>query len=370
MKLQRYGRLAGVALAGTLTLTACGTDNNSTPTSSAAGGGASAAKVDCADGSLTIQGSTAQAPAMSTWIKNYNEQCPNAKISYTPNGSGAGVTAFGQGTSDFAGSDFPLNATQQPKADARCKQGPAINLPLVPGPIALAYNVPGASKLSLSSATLASIFTGKIVKWNDPAIAKDNPGVTLPGLGIQTFHRSDSSGTTFNFTNYLANEAKADWPTPADKDWKAPGGQGVKGSAGVAQGVKSTPGAIGYMEQSYATQSNLSFAKLSNAAGTFVELTQQNAINFIAKSKVTGTGDDLKLSFDYPDTSADAYPNVLVTYEIACSKGNDAAKLKLIKSFLGYAASDAGQATLPSQGYLKLPANIQAKVQAAVNDLS
>lgn len=370
MKLQRYGRLAGAAVVGALTLTACGTDNNNGSASSTVSGGATRPAIDCAQGSLTIQGSTAQGPAMSTWIKGYNAQCPSAKISYTGNGSGAGVTAFEQGTSDFAGSDFALNATQQPKADARCKQGPAINLPLVPGPIALAYNLPGVTDLNLSASNLAKIFTGKITTWNDPAIKKDNPQANLPGTAIQTFHRSDSSGTSFNFTNYLANEAKADWPSAADKDWKASGGQGVKGSAGVAQGVKSTAGGIGYMEQSYAKQAGIPFAKIGNAGGAFVELSQQNTVNFLAKATASGSGDDLKLNFDYTNTDANAYPNVLVTYEIACSKGNDAAKLPLIKSFLGYAASDAGQATLPDQGYVQLPANLLTKVRTSLGNLS
>ncbi len=128
---------------------------------------------------------------------------------------------------------------------------------MAPGGIAISYNLPGVTKLNLSAATIAGIFDGKIKTWNDAAIKADNPGVTLPSTTIQTFHRSDSSGTTYNFTNYLTNVAKSAWTYGFGKNWTAPGGQGAKGSSGVAQGVKSTAGGIGYFERSFATQDNL-----------------------------------------------------------------------------------------------------------------
>ncbi|MHB1472735.1 MAG: phosphate ABC transporter substrate-binding protein PstS [Dermatophilaceae bacterium] len=376
----RLGRLSGVAIIGAFALTACGTDTNtntnagapsssgSSTTSSA--GASSAGGMNCATGSLQLAGSTAQSNAMAEWIKQYQQACPGANINYGGGGSGAGVQQFSDGTIDFAGSDFPLDAKNRPAANARCKTGSAINLPMVPGPIAMGYNLPGVSFLNLSASNLAKIFAGKITKWNDPAIAKDNPGVKLPTLGIQTFHRADGSGTSYNFTNYLANEAKANWSFGPNKDWKAPGGQGAKGSQGVAQGVKSTPGGIGYFEQSFADQSKIPYAKVSNAAGDFVELTKDNTVSFLSKAKVAGTGGDLTLEFDYTNTDKSAYPNLLVTYEIVCAQGNDPAKLPLVKSFLGYAASDAGQNLLPDLGYVKLPTNIQQKVQKSVRDLA
>ncbi|HEY6425464.1 MAG TPA: phosphate ABC transporter substrate-binding protein PstS [Pseudonocardiaceae bacterium] len=320
---------------------------------------------------MTGAGSTAQTNAMSQWIKDYLNKCPGANINYGANGSGAGVQQFTQGTIDFAGSDFPLAAGQeQQAADARCKSGPAINIPMVGGAIAIGYNVPGVTQsLNLSAANLAKIFSGKITNWNDPAIAGDNPGVQLPSLGIQSFHRSDGSGTTFNFTNYLANDAKTDWTFGTNKNWPAPGGQGAKGSQGVAQGVKSTPGGIGYFELSFATQSQIPYAAVGNAAGKFVPLTQENAVAFLSRAKVLGTGGDLALQFDYTATDVPAYPNLLVTYQIVCSRGNVPDKLPLLKNFLGYAASPAGQQTLPAQGYVSLPSNLQPQVQQAVGNL-
>jgi phosphate transport system substrate-binding protein len=377
VKIKRHGAaVLGLAAAGTLLLAACGTDNNATPPAASSSGASSASAapsaIKCPTGSvnLTLAGSTAQANAISLWAKNYETQCSGVNINNGLGGSGAGVTQFESGTVDWAGSDFPLSATDQPKADARCKTGPAIDLPLVPGPIAVGYNLPGVTSLNLSATTLANIFDGKIKKWNDPAIAKDNPGTTLPATGIQTFHRSDSSGTSFNFTNYLANEAKTAWTFGANKQWPAPGGQGDKGSALVSQDVKKTAGGIGYFELSYATQQQIPYAKVSNAAGQFVELTQQNTTNFIGKAAVAGTGNDLKLNFDYTNSDADAYPNVLVTYEIVCSAGNEASKLEALKDFLSYAASTEGQNAIVAQGYVPLPEIVRTKVVSAIDALS
>jgi phosphate transport system substrate-binding protein len=377
VKINRHGAaVLGLAAAGALMLAACGTDNNtgtgSSPSSGSNGGGASAASnIKCPSGSanLTLSGSTAQANAISVWAKNFENACSGANVNNGLGGSGQGVSQFQQGSVDFAGSDYPLSATDMPKANARCKSGPAINLPLVPGPIAVGYNLPGVSSLNLSASNLAKIFSGKITKWNDPAIAKDNSGVNLPATGIQTFHRSDTSGTSFNFSNYLANEAKADWPYGTNKQWPGPGGQGDKGSALVSQDVKKTPGGIGYFELSYAQQQSIPYAKVSNASGQFVQLTQANASNFIGKAQIVGSGNNLTLAFDYQDTGAQDYPNVLVTYEIVCQSGNDSAKVDALKDFLGYAASTDGQNAILDKGYVALPDNIRTKVVSAIDSL-
>ena len=365
-----------MAVAGALALAACGTNNN-TSSSSAAGAssGSSASEttssIQCAgSGTLNASGSTAQANAMSEWVKNFQTACSGTTVNYPGGGSGKGVTDFTAATTDFAGSDFPLSATQKPAADKRCGSGnQAIDLPMVPGPIAVGYNLPGVSNLNLSAATLAKIFGGQVTKWNDAAIKADNPGVSLPSIGIQTFHRSDGSGTTFNFTNYLEHDAGGAWTYGHDKTWAAPGGQGSKGTQGIAQGVKSTQGGIGYMELSFAKNSNIPYAKVGNAQGKFVELTTANVVNFLSKATITGTGNDLALTFDYTNPDNSAYPAVLVTYEIACASGNKAASLPLLKSFLSYLAS-GGQDILEQNNYVKLPDNIKTKVQAAVAAMS
>jgi phosphate transport system substrate-binding protein len=368
VKLQRHGILAGIALTATLALAACGTDDNSdTPSTGTSSGSASA--ISCASGSLTAQGSSAQANAMAQWVKDYQTACPSGKINYQATSSGAGQQALIGGTADFAGSDSPLTAADQPKADTKCG-AQAIHLPMVVGPIAVVFNVQGVDKLQLKAATIAKIYSGAITSWDAAEIKADNPGVTLPATKIVAVHRADDSGTTDNFTKFLSKAAAADWTYANNKTWKAPGGQGEQKSDGVATAVGAGNGTIGYVEWSFAQAKNLKMAKIGNASNEFVELTGEAAGKTIASAKVTGTGADLQLSIDYNTTAAGAYPIVLVTYEIVCSKGTSAAALPVLKSFLTYASSSAGQASAVKVGYAPLPDEVRTKVATAITALS
>jgi phosphate transport system substrate-binding protein len=364
VKLQRSGYLAGIALTATLALAACGSDNNEP----ASGGDASAAAGNCVSGSLTAQGSTAQKNAMDEWIKSYQGQCSGAQINYQGTGSGAGIEAFTAGTADFAGSDSALKPEEKTKADAKCPGGEAIDLPMVIGPIAVVYNADGVDNLQLDSSTIAKIFAGTITKWDDPAIAALNSGAKLPSTAIQAVHRSGESGTTDNFTKFLSKTAEKDWTYSNAKAWKAPGGVAATGSDGVAAKVKSTPGTIAYVELSFAENSDLKMAKIKNGAGEFTELTGESAGKTIEGAKVTGQGNDLALSIDYATPTAGAYPIVLVTYEIACSKGS--AKAKEVQAFLKYTSSTAGQSALKDLGYAPLPESVRSKVETAVAAIS
>jgi phosphate transport system substrate-binding protein len=368
VNLKRHGIIAAVA-AATLALAACGSDNTSTTPSGDSS--SAAAKIECASGSLTAQGSTAQGNAMSEWIKAYNTACPDGKINYQGTGSGAGIQAFTANTADFAGSDSSLKAgDEQTKADARCTGGKAINLPMVIGPIAVAYNLPGVKDLQLKPATLAKIFAGTAKTWDDAAIKADNPSATLPSTPIVPVHRSDESGTTENFTKYLKATAGSDWTFDSGKAWKAPGGQGGAKSDGVAAAVKQAPGSIGYIEYSFVQTNSLTAAKIYNGAGEYTALDDKSAGKAIAGAKVTGTDPDLALTIDYATKEAGAYPIVLVTYEVVCSKGNPADKLPLIKSFLTYLSGKDGQAKLSEIGYAPLPGELQTKVAASVSGLA
>jgi phosphate transport system substrate-binding protein len=360
VKLQRVGYVAGIALTATLALSACGSDNEAAPSA----GGASAASANCVAGNITAQGSTAQKNAMDEWIKTYQRQCADAKIDYQGTGSGAGIQAFTAGTADFAGSDSALKEDEQPKADAKCAGGQALNLPMVIGPIAVVYNLDGVDNLQLSPETLAGIFAGKVSKWDDAKIKADNPSAKLPSTAIQSVHRSDESGTTDNFTKYLSKTAESVWTFGNAKAWKAPGGTGANKSDGVATQVKSTVGTISYVELSFAENSDLKKAKIKNGAGEYAELTGESAGKTIAGAKIEGTGNDLKLSIDYSTKEAGAYPIVLVTYEIVCSKGS--AKGAAIKGFLTYTSSTGGQQSLAELGYAPLPEAVRAKVETAV----
>ena len=377
-RLRQYGS-AAIAASTLLAVAACGssstkaatpstTPSSTAPTSSTSSSSAPITGITCSgSGTLTASGSTAQQNAISAWAKAYQAKCSGSVINYGGGGSGKGVTDFTAGTDDFAGSDFPLTATQKTAADKVCSGGEAVDLPMTPGGIALAYNLPGVTGLNLSAGTLAKIFSGKIKTWNDAAIKADNPSATLPSTTIQTFHRSDSSGTTYNFTAYLAGVAKSDWTYAFGKAWQAPGGQGAKGSSGVAQGVQGAAGGIGYMEVSYATQDKLGVANVGDAGGKFVAPTGTTVAAFLAKAAIAGTGDDLALKFDYSGSDGSAYPVTLVTYEIACTKGGK--KADLVKSFLTYTSS-TGQDILPASGYVKLPDTLVTKVAAVVAKIS
>ncbi|MFU8853118.1 phosphate ABC transporter substrate-binding protein PstS [Micromonospora sp. SL1-18] len=367
MKLQRNGAIACLALTAVLGLSACGSDNN-TPSDTSASASGSAA--DCGTGTLNAQGSSAQKNAMAEWIKAYQQKCAGTTINYEPTGSGAGIEAFIAGTADFAGSDSALKPEEQPNADAKCAGGQALNLPMVIGPVAVVYNVSGVDNLQVTPTTLAKIFAGKVTKWDDPAIKADNPDAKLPSTAIQAVHRSDESGTTDNFTKYLSKTAEADWTFDHAKAWKAPGGVGAAKSDGVASKVKSTDGTISYVEWSYAENAGLSKAKVKNGAGEFTELTAESAGKTIAGAKIEGQGNDLKMSIDYNTTEAGAYPIVLVTYEIVCSKGLAADKLPLVKGLLSHAASTEGQSALTELGYAPLPDSVRTKVETAVKSLA
>ncbi|CAL9504965.1 phosphate ABC transporter substrate-binding protein PstS [Streptomyces griseomycini] len=375
MKLQRKNRralaLGALAVSGALALTACGSDDTGNSDGGDASAAAPAGNIDCGDakGQLQASGSSAQKNAIDAWVKQYSAACKGVQVNYNPTGSGAGITAFLQGQTAFAGSDSALEAEEIEQSKKICKDGQGIDLPMVGGPIAVGYNVPGVDNLVLDASTLAKIFDSKITNWNDEAIAKLNPDAELPDLKIQAFHRSDESGTTDNFTTYLKEAAPKDWAYEPSKAWEAKGGQSAQGSSGVAQQVKQTSGAISYMELSYA-KDGMNTVSIKTEAAEPVAATIENATAAIGAAKVVGTGKDLALELDYTPSAAGAYPIVLVTYEIVCDKGNKAESLPATKSFLNYMASEDGQALLADAGYAPMPEEIITKVRETISGLS
>ncbi|KGN36567.1 phosphate ABC transporter substrate-binding protein PstS [Knoellia subterranea] len=373
MKIQRLGAMASLALVGSIALTACGSDNTGETTSSGDTTANSSAASDCFEGTLNAEGSSAQKNAFEEVASGFKAKCSGATVNYNPSGSGAGIKQFIGGQVDFAGSDSALKTVEKDgkieakEAETACGS-PAWNIPMVTGPIAVAYNVKGVDKLTLTPAVAADIFQGKITTWNDPKIAAINSGVTLPATAIKVFFRSDESGTTENFTKYLKAAAEANWPGEPAKTWDGKG-EGKAKSAGVAEGVKSTDGGITYVEWSYAKDNNLGVAAIDNGAGA-VELNSESVGKAVATAEQTGTGNDLALKLDYATKEPGAYPINLVTYEIVCSKGKDADKQKNIKAFLKYFASEEAQKTIEEIGYAPLPAEVQTKVATAIDAIS
>jgi phosphate transport system substrate-binding protein len=371
VKLQRHAAVVALMAAGAIMVSACGSDP--TPAGGGANAPAGSAAVDCSGKkSLSAEGSSAQKNAIDVFIQAYQAACAGSNVAYNPTGSGAGVKQFNAGLVDFGGSDSALSADKGETAAAatRCKQNPAWNLPLVFGPVAIAYKLNGVNSLTLNGEVAAKLFNGGIKTWNDPAIAALNPGVNLPATPVNVVFRSDESGTTDNFQQYLQTASKGAWTQGAGKKFAGGVGSGAEKSAGVAQATASTEGAISYVELSYAQDNKLSMAKIDTGNGA-VELTDGSVGKAIEGAAIKGSGNDLVLDLKsvYGTTTAGAYPLILATYEIVCSKGYDPDTAKAVKAFLQVAAT-TGQANLPDAGYAPLPKSFQDKLLTAIKAIS
>jgi phosphate transport system substrate-binding protein len=342
--------LTALALTGALAFgaAACGSsDDDSSSTSS--GGATAAATTDGASGggdlsgSIAGAGSSAQAAAQEAWTAGFQQSNSGATISYDPVGSGGGREQFISGGVDFAGSDAALDDTELPDAQKRC--GGADNLVEVPvyvSPIAVVYNLSGVDKLQLSPETTAKIFAQKIKKWNDPAIAADNPGVDLPDTDITAVNRSDESGTTENFTDWLSQTAPDVWTYDVSGDWPVKGGEAADGTSGVIDAVKNGDGTIGYADASQAGELGKAAIKVGS---DYVEPSAEAAAEVFKESKRdTGSGKNVfAYTINRKPTAADVYPAVLVSYEIACTTYDDANKAALVGGYLQYMVSPEGQ---------------------------
>ena len=376
MKLNSIGKAFGTTLSATaiaaLTLAGCGSDNNAgTAETTGTGTGTASATGECGGkNEVTAEGSTAQQNAIAVFNQVWGQVCAGKNLSYNPTGSGAGREQFIAKQVDFAGSDSPLADEQIQQAADRCGGNPAWHLPLVFGPIAMAYNIEGVDKLVLNGDVLGKIFQGQVTKWNDPAIAALNAGATLPDTVITPIYRSDSSGTTDNFQKYLTAAAPQSWTKGAGSEFQGGAGEGAQKSAGVVQAVQATPGSIGYVEKGFAEQAGVPFAQIDSGAGA-VELTDESAGKAIDAAKFAAEGNDLALDLNslYGTKEAGAYPLVLATYEIVCSKGYDAETAEAVKSFLTVAANQ-GQEGLSEAGYIPLPDTFKERLVGSIDAIS
>jgi phosphate transport system substrate-binding protein len=369
---RRNRRLLGTPAAilvlggGLLGLTACGSDDNSGSGSSSSG--VTAGSIPCGSGAITGAGSTFQKNIELQWIKDYTGACSGAQVNYNGTGSGAGIQSFTDNQVDFAGSDSLMKDDEQSKADARCGSGnKAIHTPITAGAIVFTYNLPGVSNLKLSPETVAGLFMGTIKTWNDPKVAADNPGVTLPNTPVQPVHRSDSSGSTDILSKFLDANAKDTWTLGTGKDLKWPGGQAGKGSDGVTAAVKSAPGGFTYVEQSFSKANSLPEAQVKNGNGEFIAASGQSVSTALAGATPDTSKGDIRVKIDYTAKTPGAYPVSAVTYVITCDKGNKNAAA--LKAYLGYAA-DKGQASAESLGFAPLPDAIAAKVKPQIAGIS
>lgn len=373
MKAKRTGAALSLLAAGTLLLSACGSDDNTSSGSGSDGGSAPAG--DCGGKeSLKASGSSAQANAMTRFINAYEKDCPGFTLNYTSSGSGAGVSEFIGGQTDFGGSDSPLSAEkgEVEKAKERCGGSDAWNLPAVFGPIAVTYNVAGVDGLVLDGPTLGKIFNGTVKTWDAPEIAALNEGASLPAEPINVIFRSDESGTTDNFQKYLDAASDGAWGKGAGKSFAGGVGEGAKGNEGTSAAIASTPGSITYNEWSFAKAQNLSIARIITSAGPEpVELSTESAGKAIDGVKFKGEGNDLVLdtaSF-YMPTEPGSYPIMLAAYEIVCSKYPDAEVATAVKAFL-HSALGNGQTGLEENGYIPVPEAFKERLTTAVDAIN
>jgi phosphate transport system substrate-binding protein len=354
----RYSKVLALGSAAALALgvAACGSSSNSSSTSSSSSSSAT----------LNGGGSTFQAPLVSEWANRFKTST-GTTVNYQPVGSGAGIAQLTAGTVDFAGSDAVMKPEELTAAKPK---GTPVHIPIALGAVTVSYNLDGVKAgLKLDGPTVANIYLGKITKWNDAAIAGLNPGVTLPSTTITVCHRSDESGTTKNFTAFLADYSKAWANGPgSDKSVQWPTGTGAKGNDGVAGCVKQTPGAVGYVEQAYALQNNFTTAAVKNKAGKWVEPS-------LAATSAAGEGANPPASLEFSTIDAPgagSYPITAVTFQIvwqdSCKAGIKSDVASSLKSWLTYILGD-GQKVAPQLEYAALPTSIQTQAQAKVDGL-
>jgi phosphate transport system substrate-binding protein len=317
-------------------------------------------------GNVQLQGAgaTFPNPLYQKWLSEYGKLHTNIKIDYQSVGSGAGIKQIKEGTIDFGASDSPMK-----DEDLKSAPGELLHIPTVLGAVVLTYNLSGVSQtLKFSPDVVADIFLGKIKKWSDPRIAADNAGVKLPAADITVVHRSDGSGTSAVFTDYLS-KVSAEWKekvgTGTSPSW--PVGIGGKGNEGVTGQVKNTPNTIGYVELVYAVQNKLPVAHVKNAAGSFVE-PSIDAVTAAAAASVATTPDDLRVSITNA-VGANVYPISSYTYILVYKSQKDAAKGKALVDFLWWGIHE-GEAFAKELQYAPLPAEIVKRAEQKINSVT
>ena len=320
-------------------------------------------------GFLVGAGASSQQAAMQGWTAGYSGVQPGVTVSYDPVGSGGGREQFTAGGIDFAGSDAPLDEEELVAARERCG-GEVFELPNYISPIAVVHNLPGVQELNLSPATLAGVFDRRITAWNDPAVVADNPGVTLPDLPITPVNRSDESGTTENFTEYLAAAAPEAWAYEPDGEWPVEGGEAAQGNSGVVAAVAGGQGTVGYADLSQA--GDLGVARIG-VGGQFVAPTPEAAAAVVEGSEpLPGRGPyDFALELDRTTAESGQYPIVLVSYHLGCIRYEDQLTADLVADFMSYVVSEEGQAAAAEvAGSAPISDALRAQARTAVDAIS
>ncbi|MCC3281665.1 MULTISPECIES: phosphate ABC transporter substrate-binding protein PstS [Arthrobacter] len=369
MKVLSLGRTAAVLSASALALAACGSDN----ATGAAAGTDAAASASTASGTLTGAGASSQSAAMDAWIAGFNSANPTASVQYSPDGSGAGREALLAGGVQFAGTDAYLSDEEAASSLEVCGPDGALHIPAYISPIAIAFNLEAVEELNLDADTLAGIFRGEITVWNDPAITGQNEGTELPATAITVVHRSDESGTTENFTEFLAAAAPSVWTDEPDGEWPAAlsGQENAQGTSGVVSAASATEGAITYADASAVGTMGTVAVKVGD---DYVAYTPDAAAKAVeASTPVEGEGRpelDMAMELARDTTESGAYPVVLVSYHLYCTAYEDQETVDLVKAFGHYVVSAEGQAAAAdAAGNAPLSANLQEQASKALDSI-
>ncbi|MCL3837880.1 phosphate ABC transporter substrate-binding protein PstS [Aeromicrobium duanguangcaii] len=354
--------LAATAASATLLfgLAACGAANETAS--------ADDATASSLSGTLNGGGASSQESAVGAWRQGFQTAHPDVTVNYDPVGSGGGREQFIAGGLSFAGSDAYLEDDELTAATDRCGSD-VVSVPVYVSPIAVIYNLDGVKDLKLDAATIGAIFERKVTQWDDPAIAELNPDADLPDTKITTVHRADDSGTTKNFTDYLTEASGGSWSGGVVETWPLKGGEAADGTSGVVSAVKAGSGTIGYADASQAGDLGRVQVKVGDE---YVGPTEQAAAKVLdtAEAEPGRAATDIALKIDRTTDAAGVYPVVLVSYQIACQKYEDAKEAELVKSWLTYVASPEGQqASEKAAGSAPLSESFSAKVQTAIDTI-
>lgn len=367
-------RYVTVAAAATLAvgLSACGSSDPLKPqdAQSPSGDVSSDSFTSELSGTLTGAGASSQESAMDAWRAGFQAIHPDTTITYDPAGSSGGRTQFLEGGLSFAGTDSPLSGEELERATDRCYGAGVLQAPLYISPIAVIYNLPEISELNLSPENLAAIFNQEITQWNDPALVADNPDVELPDTRITPVNRSDGSGTTENFTEYLAAAAPDAWPHEPGDTWPVSGSQSAQGTSGVVQTVQGGEGTIGYADASKA--GDLGIAKIK-VGDEFIGYSAEAAAAVVDASprQDDRAEHDIVIDLDRTTTAPGAYPLVLISYSVACLEYEDAEEGKFVQEFLRYLTSEEGQnQAAQAAGSAPISAELRTEINAGIEAIS
>lgn len=357
--------LGGIAL---LALTSCAANEAAAPADESG----SAPAASSLSGTLVGGGASSQGSAQEAWIAGFQTANADVTINYDPAGSGAGRDTFQQGASAFAGSDraFKVDEITAGPFDA-CTTSDLIEIPAYISPIAIIFNLEGIDSLNLDADTVAKIFTGQITKWNDPAIASLNADATLPDAAISPVHRSDKSGTTGNFTEYLAAAASSTWTAGSVEEWPTElGGEAAQGTSGVVEAVTNGVGMIGYADASRAGDLGTVAIKVGEE---FVSYSPEAAAAIVDASEIEADrgANDIAIKLDRTSTAEGVYPIVLISYLIGCESYADPANAELVKAYFEYIVSEEGQnVAAEAAGSAPISADLRSKVETAIAAIS